>query len=296
MIFRGRLWQGYTRFPALVALLLQIGGCGGGGGEESSSPTVSSENRPLASVAIGPEGGSLEVTDPHNPAYGTRIVVPEGALDQAVQIGISYDADEPSSLPKTYTIAGSSIVFSPAGLTFRKQVTLTIPYRDMNNDGYIDGTYIPEKSVGALYVESAANKWEIFKVTNRDPNKNIVTISTNHFSTYLSYVETSTTPTPSPTPIPTPTTQYISGEHFLANPSYTYNNNGVATIIRQKTPFNYLSLHRNKNGLTAKLDSHLTLMETGFPCDIALDYTSCTFDAADFYPKIQNSGDRKSVV
>lgn len=279
------------RLPVfLIVLLPFFYGCGGGSTAESPPATTlsSSENKPTAAVTtIGPEGGSLEATDPGNPAYGTRIVVPEGALDQAVQIGISY-ADDPASLPKTYTIAGSSIVFSPAGLIFRKPILLTIPYNDNNNDGYLDGTYLPEKSIGALYVESAANKWEIFQVTNRDPVKNTVTISTNHFSTYLSYAEASATPAPSPTA----TTQYLSGEHFLANPLYTYDGSGAATLIRLKAPSHYLSVLRADQGITSIVDAFLTYMaDTGYPCVMSTDYTSCTFDAAGFYPKIKNSGD-----
>jgi hypothetical protein len=41
------------------------------------------------SKVIGPEGGTIEVTDPTSPLYGTRVEIPEGALEQETTIKIS---------------------------------------------------------------------------------------------------------------------------------------------------------------------------------------------------------------
>lgn len=54
--------------------------CGGGGGD-NNTPSE-------ASATIGPDGGTVEVTNPSSPLYGAKLEIPEGALEQETAIAI----------------------------------------------------------------------------------------------------------------------------------------------------------------------------------------------------------------
>ncbi len=255
-------------------------GCGGGGGSSGGSDV---------SKRIGPDGGTLEITDENSPLYGVRLDIPAGALEAETEITI-VGADDPSQLPENYLIAGSSIQLRPEGLTFLLPITLTLPYDDQDNDGLVDNTSASEDLVTILFADEKNASWELFETINLDTDQNLLSAKTDHFSTYLSAVN----PTSSDGGINDPTvTSLVSGEHMFANPSYSLNSDGTSTIIRQKSPYYHLSVLRLQTniGLVSVLDQFLTRTGYGADCLMAEDFLSCTFDAQAVFSKVEQSGD-----
>ncbi len=261
-----------------------LSGCGGG---ETPSSGTEGSNSPEASLDIGPEGGTVIVDSPDSRISGARVEIPPGALEEIKTISIST-SPQPTNLPADFTIAGGSVTLSPPGLQFKKPVLVSLPYNDADGDGFIDNSTIAADLTGALYTGDPAGQWEIFPVIERDSLNNTVTISTTHFSTYLSYVG----PPAAGGGGQAGSTAILSGEHFVANPKFTYDRDGNATLIRESRPYYYVSIYRwDGLGITAGIDSHLITTHNGIDCAIALDFLSCSFDAQAIFPKVESSGD-----
>ena len=82
--------------------------------------------RTHASLAVGPSGGIVAVTDSASPLFGVRVSVPPGALLSDTIITVS----EPMVVP-TFQNGSAAIVavqLEPSGLSFTKPVTLEVPY------------------------------------------------------------------------------------------------------------------------------------------------------------------------
>ena len=277
-----------TGLAALIILsLCAIAGCGGG---DDATPTTSvqpSNQTAIYSAQIGPEGGTLAVEDQASELYGAKVIIPAGALSAAQEITITLGHGT-GYLPSSYTISGNSVEFEPAGLIFQDQVTVVLPYRDHDNDGFIDDTAIAESEVGAMFADPANGELEIFQVLERNSTENQVTIQTNHFSTYLTYVgpaNDSTTTGPAPT-----TTTFLPGEHLTGNPVFAYDPEGNQTLLVLEAPYYHLTIQAWQDGQVSTVDRFLTTSKTGLACIMADDYTSCTFDAAEMFFKVAQSG------
>ena len=85
---------------------------------------------------VGPAGGTIGVADPTSPLFGVELNIPAGALSENVRIEINEDNTVP--VPVNVIAVGPGIQFRPAGLTFRRPASLTIPYVDRDSDGLID--------------------------------------------------------------------------------------------------------------------------------------------------------------
>lgn len=73
-----------------------------------------------ASAVIGPEGGTVAVTNPASPLYGSSLQVPAGALNTTVRVSLQQG---------THACAfglGPSIELLPCGLQFNRPATLTM--------------------------------------------------------------------------------------------------------------------------------------------------------------------------
>lgn len=80
-------------------------------------------NPPAASgdaTKIGKDGGTVT-------AGKASVVVPEGALSSPVAIAVALSEVEVPA-PSGYSLVGTPIAFTPHGTTFKKPVTLTLPY------------------------------------------------------------------------------------------------------------------------------------------------------------------------
>ncbi|MFO0983583.1 MAG: hypothetical protein U1E76_17955 [Planctomycetota bacterium] len=89
-------------------------------GHSDSSPTE--ENNVLGEATIGPAGGSIEVSDPNSPFRRTRLVIPAGALDAAVDVQLWRIGIEPGTLSEvnTFEVRPIDVVLrKPAAITLR---------------------------------------------------------------------------------------------------------------------------------------------------------------------------------
>ncbi len=102
---------------ALAFLFLALAACGGGGQTPTPTPTP-----PVPQPSgIGPAGGTVS-------NGGAQVVVPAGALAQAVQIAIEQTDVGAPPLPAGVTRFGAMFAFTPHGTTFAAAATVTLPY------------------------------------------------------------------------------------------------------------------------------------------------------------------------
>lgn len=132
-------------------------------------------------------GDTVQVTNPESPIFGAKVVIPPGAISspQVIMIGTIDPGTVP---PPQYNPPSEGISLLPDGITFAEPISITFPYRDNNNDGYVDDTGIPEEYVRVETFDRTTNEWKDIPVTFRDPIKNFVQVSTYHFSDWRAYV------------------------------------------------------------------------------------------------------------
>ncbi len=156
------------RFFAVIAICscaLLIDGCGF---EKDDDGDPSGR----AAKEIGPEGGTVAVTDSDNPLYGVRVTIPAGALAQKTTISIEegpYGATFPAGVSYDHPVVN----FAP-DVTFLTDVEITFPI-----------TYIPtneEDILGAYYDSPTKARWII--VPARSVNSDNITIRTRDFGLY----------------------------------------------------------------------------------------------------------------
>jgi len=88
--------------------LLALAACGGGGGNSTGiGPHPAPGPNVIASQVIGPNGGSVSVTDQSSPLAGTRVVIPPGALSASTLITIGYASG--STVPADVLVAFDGI-------------------------------------------------------------------------------------------------------------------------------------------------------------------------------------------
>lgn len=134
-----------------------------------------------AASFISPEGGVVEVTDPESPIYGVKIEFPAGAIDENIVLTMTEKPSE-NDLPEEATSAGKVIDFGPDGMFFNSEITITMPYEDRDNDGFVDGTAIPENLVTAVSYNKELSSWLFLEKTEQDVEGNTVTFTTDRFS------------------------------------------------------------------------------------------------------------------
>jgi hypothetical protein len=132
-------------------------------------------------TVVGPNGKLIDVTDPANPLYGVHVDVPPGALNDDILFTMKRQTlDEP--LPEEVVTAGATIKFGPSGTVFQQDITVTVPYQDDDNDGYIDGTTISVDNVCALRYDTDLGQWHYLEKVAQDTVNKTMTFLTDHFS------------------------------------------------------------------------------------------------------------------
>lgn len=98
------------------------------------------------------------------------VEIPEGALSDATKIAVT-DSDVEVAAPEGYELAGPAIAFTPHGLSFDDDVTLTLPYAS---------------SASVLAVlrldDEDDDSWEV--VDGGTFARGVATLDVNHFSIY----------------------------------------------------------------------------------------------------------------
>ena len=149
---------------------------------------VTQEVQADAADFVGTEGKSIEVVDSSSPLIGTRLEIPQGALEIPVLISVA-EVETPPEAPLRGTLAGQAVELEPNGLTFfDTPMILTLPYNDTNNDGFVDGTSIDERYVSVGFFNDETELWEQQKIISRDPQNNTVSAEITHFSIYSPFV------------------------------------------------------------------------------------------------------------
>jgi hypothetical protein len=98
----------------------------------------------LASEPIGAAGGTLAT-----PNNSLELSVPPGALSQTTTTTATETTSSGFEVttPQGEMTGVSSVLMEPAGLTFATPATLTLAWRDANDDGVIDGTSLLEENL-----------------------------------------------------------------------------------------------------------------------------------------------------
>jgi formylglycine-generating enzyme required for sulfatase activity len=169
------------------------GGSGGGDNEEAQlnpeAPVYITNDETEVSATVGVAGGTIEVTNPESDMNKAKIVIPPNAISQNTTISLKQN-DTVVGMPIDMTNGGVVIDFGPNGTTFKSNATITIPYEDVDNDGYVDYTDTLETELKVVYWDNIAGKWITNEnIINRDTVNNTITFETNHFSDWTTSAE-----------------------------------------------------------------------------------------------------------
>jgi hypothetical protein len=161
----------YFSLIAVFLCLVIMDGCG----SDSDSDLNLAEGWKWQTTeqVIGPEGGTVEVTDSNSTLYGVKVEIPAGALAQETNIVIQ-DKWFASLLPAGVTSSYPIVEFSPE-TTFLKNIQITFPIQSIpsGDDGII---------LSAFYWNSAKGKWIV--VFPQQVNDSKMTIKTDKFGLF----------------------------------------------------------------------------------------------------------------
>lgn len=126
-----------------------------------------------AAAVIGPEGGTIEITDPESPITGFTLEIPEGALDteQLVTAGIVVNNE-------TFGIS-PMIDLGPSGLVFNQSIVIGIPYDDCD---VVNNNIIDESLLGMYHLDEDMALWIKESESVVDTENNMIWSTISHFS------------------------------------------------------------------------------------------------------------------
>ena len=162
----------------LLMVCLPLYGCGS---SKSDEPPVTPEVKEgQASGKVGSSGGTIEVTNPNSPIKGTKVVVPQDALDsdEMVKIVIDYTDQLPGPIDTNTVAASKAIVLAKNNdYKFKLPVMVTIPYTDTQmSSGDIPAVF---------YWDKTYKKYVAVGVKNIDTTNKTITYTTVHFTDFV---------------------------------------------------------------------------------------------------------------
>lgn len=137
-----------------------------------------------AAMIITPEGGMLDVSDQNNDIAGTKIFFPSETIDESFILETEL-SEINQELPIDMTQISFALNIEPEGISFNKEVNITLPYSDSDNDGIIDETGIREEDIFGITYNEETQEWEQLNTISQDTDNNTFTFGTYHFSNYL---------------------------------------------------------------------------------------------------------------
>jgi hypothetical protein len=158
----------------LISFVLLLAGCGGGGGGDGAA-----NNSTQVSAAVGTQGGSITVTDLASPIKGFTVTVPAEALNSTTTITVQTSS-ESIPLPTGVTVSEDMIELQPSGLSFKKPISVTIPYKS--------------QTPPTIVSHSADGSFSILPITAIDTQNKTVTVKANHFSSFAKIISDITQP------------------------------------------------------------------------------------------------------
>lgn len=80
-----------------------------------------------AEKTLGPDGGSVAITDPARPLVGTRLTIPAGTFTASGSWRLTLSTDPPPSLPQGFTAVGPALTVETDQLRGRRLMRLRFP-------------------------------------------------------------------------------------------------------------------------------------------------------------------------
>ena len=157
-------------------LAIGCGGSSGGGGDDDGGDT-GGDITVEAEATIGPEGGTIEVTDPESLLYGSKLIFSENTLSDDLHLTISIGQNYPD-LPFNTSLIGNVIDIDAGDIIFKNAVQLVLPYPEnivMNGEGNLKVYTFNENIL----------QWEIAFIDRIDTDSNLVYCRISHCSYYL---------------------------------------------------------------------------------------------------------------
>ena len=127
---------------------------------------------------VGPEGGTVAVTDAASPYAGTQIVIPPGALAAPTTITIAF---APGDLPEDIW----AFRFGPEGSTLLAPAQVSIKYSRSYPADFLLPTIAPMRPVSFGEPLGA----DVFDRIAQDPSERTVTFETDRLGTYTALIE-----------------------------------------------------------------------------------------------------------
>lgn len=116
----------------------------------------------------------------------TQVIIPQDALEQDQDLTIQLVTEE--GVPQPISNATDIQVYREIHLTsqtqFSRNILISIPYADEDNDGIVDGTNIQEETLEIYTFNETTQTWELLDDSVVFCNENIVQAKTHHFSLF----------------------------------------------------------------------------------------------------------------
>lgn len=138
----------------------------------SCEPNVD-ELAPLIKV-IGTSGGTFEVSSPESKINGAKIDIPSGVLSKNNTITISID-NRALTIPQNVQLLSEIISFTAEDSVFKGFIKISIPFKDSG---------INKDLVRVFRWDETTSSWDMTFLDKIDKEANIITISSNHLSSY----------------------------------------------------------------------------------------------------------------
>jgi len=133
-----------------------------------------------AAAVCGPEGCKVFS---EGDLSGVKFYAPPGALSENTMITIKEGGFSSHPSPGTVS-AGPTINIGPEGTVFASDVFLTLLFDDIDDDGIIDYSDVPEDQISAITFNPSTQKWEDIEIVSRDFINNTVTVKISHLSLF----------------------------------------------------------------------------------------------------------------
>jgi len=138
--------------------------------KEEEPPTPTAPVYTNGEGEIGTVGGTVMIDDPASPLNGTKIVIPQGALNSTVTIKIEKAA---SNVILPGDSSALVVSFKPEGLSFSKPIEATIPFNGVN---------INQAEV--YFWDTVTEKIIQMPIVSRNVGNKTIVFNTDHFSYY----------------------------------------------------------------------------------------------------------------
>jgi hypothetical protein len=124
-----------------------------------------------------------------DPGKSNFIVLPDGARIDIPYGSLPNDTGGQSVTIKDIEVSGTIAhnaieVKIPGTSTFLKDITISIPYPDNDNDGIVDGTDIDENTLVIKWLNPETGAWDVLYDSVVHPNENFVSAKVNHLSMF----------------------------------------------------------------------------------------------------------------